>query len=636
MDFGKQIMKSVSFAVLLALVLVSTGCSSDPKIELLNNLEKGNYQNVASIYNSKIVGSETETEINDLLQEEINALVEQWDCSEVSVETAQDALMSLSDLENDALATLASENYDIVTVEGIGRNLHTVAEEHYANDELAEAMNCVLQIDERYSQYNLAKELYNTSEKVILETVSKPYSREDCINFSKQLDDYLNIVENEKFSKRKTELENQVEEYGEAERIVAEAAVLFDEGAYKKCFETISSGLELYPKNNLLSLALENSHNLYVIDVTQAALELCEKKEYKEALKKVEAAIEIYGCEAFDELMKSIRKQKNPIYGALSNVVDKFKAFAQDAEGETLTVKEMGNKAGSYVVKSGKKMLLGDYTEEKITVLSFSGDMIASLAGIDAMLDLRDMSYDLTHWGEGEYFMARLAVDTVALIPVIGAVKYFDLKTVEKTVDAFKKIDTVSDSVKNAGKVADVADTIVDANKSYKNIGEAVENVKEITVFSKVKNKYVRYVSMPTVNARYAGKVHPAGIKFEQKKVTYSDGRKIVAAFPKFEHVYEVKLDKTLLNESRESHFKYCNEQLSEAVKRNPKLKAKFTTEQLEELEKGITSGAPSGLTWHHNEKEGILQLVDAETHAKVGHTGGYATWGAGNVKDAA
>lgn len=636
MSFRKQITKSIFLTALLILILGLTGCSGDPKTELLNSLEKGNYQNVATIYNSKILGVKTEAEINKLLQEEITALVEQWDSSEISVETAQDALKSLSGLEKDSLALFASEKYDLVTIEGIGRNLHTEAEEHYANDELAEAMNCVLQIDERYSQYKLAKELYTTSEKIILETVSMPYSREDCINFSKQLDDCLKVVENEKFSKRKTELEKQIEEYGEAERIVETAAALFDEGLYKECFETISAGLKLYPDNNLLSLALENSHNLYVIDVTQMALELCEKKEYKEALKKVDETIEIYDCEAFDELKKSIRKQKNLIYGVLSNVVDKFKAFTQDAEGETLTVKEMGNKVGSYVVKSGKKLLLGDYTEEEITVLSFSGDMVASLAGIDTMLDLRDMSYDLTHWGEGEYFMARLAVDTVALIPVIGAVKYFDLKTVEKTVDAFKKVDTVSDSVKNAGKVADVADSIVDTNKSYKNIGEAVDNVKEMTVFSQVKNKYVRYVSVPTVNARYAGKVHPAGVKFEQKKLDYSDGRKIVATFPEFDHIYEVKLDQKLLKESRETHFKYCNEELCEAIKRNPKLKTKFTTEQLEELEKGITSGAPAGLTWHHNEKEGILQLVDAETHAKVGHTGGYATWGAGSMKDAA
>jgi len=33
----------------------------------------------------------------------------------------------------------------------------------------------------------------------------------------------------------------------------------------------------------------------------------------------------------------------------------------------------------------------------------------------------------------------------------------------------------------------------------------------------------------------------------------------------------------------------------------------------------------PSGYTWHHNQDQGLLQLVDRKAHAKTGHTGGFS-----------
>ncbi|MDQ3234083.1 MAG: HNH endonuclease, partial [Pseudobdellovibrionaceae bacterium] len=36
------------------------------------------------------------------------------------------------------------------------------------------------------------------------------------------------------------------------------------------------------------------------------------------------------------------------------------------------------------------------------------------------------------------------------------------------------------------------------------------------------------------------------------------------------------------------------------------------------------------GLTWHHSEEYGIMELVPTDIHDAVKHTGGYALWGAG------
>ena len=46
-----------------------------------------------------------------------------------------------------------------------------------------------------------------------------------------------------------------------------------------------------------------------------------------------------------------------------------------------------------------------------------------------------------------------------------------------------------------------------------------------------------------------------------------------------------------------------------------------------------IKAGAPriSGLTWHHTEVPGKMQLVDAKLHDKCRHTGGRNIWGGGS-----
>ena len=60
-------------------------------------------------------------------------------------------------------------------------------------------------------------------------------------------------------------------------------------------------------------------------------------------------------------------------------------------------------------------------------------------------------------------------------------------------------------------------------------------------------------------------------------------------------------------------------------------MKEKFTPEQIEQIKDGVEDGtAPDGYVWHHNEETGKMELVDADVHAKTGHTGGRAIWGGG------
>ena len=57
-------------------------------------------------------------------------------------------------------------------------------------------------------------------------------------------------------------------------------------------------------------------------------------------------------------------------------------------------------------------------------------------------------------------------------------------------------------------------------------------------------------------------------------------------------------------------------------------LRKNFTEEQLADIANGIL---PEGFTWHHNEQEGLMQLVDTMIHDQTGHTGGMSIWGSGH-----
>jgi hypothetical protein len=103
-------------------------------------------------------------------------------------------------------------------------------------------------------------------------------------------------------------------------------------------------------------------------------------------------------------------------------------------------------------------------------------------------------------------------------------------------------------------------------------------------------------------------------------------GKLIKGVFPKFNSKASLKMPKALWKKSRDDHFKYCTEFLKKEIKKNPDLAKKFTKKQLKDinqLKKQI-----DGLSWHHHQKEGVMQLVDKVIHAKTAHTGGFSLWG--------
>lgn len=109
---------------------------------------------------------------------------------------------------------------------------------------------------------------------------------------------------------------------------------------------------------------------------------------------------------------------------------------------------------------------------------------------------------------------------------------------------------------------------------------------------------------------------------------TYEKDGKTYADFSEYT-AFEFVLDKEDWPKTDREQFDKCNEALKKAIEENPELAKQFTEEQLEQINRGET---PSGYTWHHSEKDGVMQLVPYGVHNSTNHHGGRSE---GNWADA-
>ncbi|GHE25757.1 HNH endonuclease [Vulcaniibacterium thermophilum] len=105
--------------------------------------------------------------------------------------------------------------------------------------------------------------------------------------------------------------------------------------------------------------------------------------------------------------------------------------------------------------------------------------------------------------------------------------------------------------------------------------------------------------------------------------------------FPIFNSRFDTFVPDHLLGTGKEAdHFRYANERLGTLLRQNPELAKDMGLDaaQVKHLTKQPPSSAPPpGLTWHHHQDVGRMQLVvRAEHQAHVPHTGGMSIWGGG------
>ena len=141
--------------------------------------------------------------------------------------------------------------------------------------------------------------------------------------------------------------------------------------------------------------------------------------------------------------------------------------------------------------------------------------------------------------------------------------------------------------------------------------------------------KTANAAKIATINSRYAGKIEPkSGVRYVEK-VIIKAGQFLRGVFPEFDSLFNTRLPNNLLRAGNRDQFRYCMDNLLREINRNPQLARRFNAEQLEQIRDGF-SWYPTGYTWHHNEQEGLMQLVDSVTHDLARHTGGKSIWGGG------
>ncbi len=111
---------------------------------------------------------------------------------------------------------------------------------------------------------------------------------------------------------------------------------------------------------------------------------------------------------------------------------------------------------GKYLKSSFKQLALGNYTDDA-NLLGTTLQVLAGLFGVDLSLDIRDLVYDLTNFKPTGKHILQTILDTVALVPVVGSIKYAD--EVGDAIKAGAKYsDEIVDTAKAADKVTDFAD----------------------------------------------------------------------------------------------------------------------------------------------------------------------------------
>ena len=566
----------------------------------------------------------------------IDSTTSDWIEGTIDYEYAISILNNIQEANTGELSDYAQEKLEYLAIENNGNTLLELAQKFLGVKNYVQTLTSLNEIDQIYSKYDSVLEAYKTCEERVLQAVANPTTEEQFENYIKLLEDCNSLYTTTSFTDRKTQLSDELIIFRDVSETIDAATVQFDSPNIQESFVLLALGLEKYPNDERLASTLVSYRDHYVISITKQAVELCQQKEYKNALQIVEAAIEEYDCDEFQLLREAIKEEKSFLYRLKNDIVDSFISVTTGWKTEEFDVKQAANDAGAYVVKSGKKLALGDYTDENVTLLSFGGNVAASLLGADLLFDLRDLSYDITHWGEEEYFAIWLAADVVALLPVIGVVKYFShFKTAANGLDATAElVDSAADIAKNAENTSEMIDTISDVMKTGDDIADTIDNAKDAARAGEAAKDVVTdvikgYTLIETINQRLLGTVHEkTGVKFVLSKIELSDGRKLKGVFPCFDSVVDIELPKELYKADFSKQQKECLEQLQKKLK-NPfsKLREKFTEDQIEDIMNGVL---PEGFTWHHNEQEGLMQLVDTLIHDQTAHTGGMSIWGKG------
>lgn len=137
-------------------------------------------------------------------------------------------------------------------------------------------------------------------------------------------------------------------------------------------------------------------------------------------------------------------------------------------------IAETGYAIGDYMYRSGEQVLLGNYSDE-VTLLGTGGQIALGATGLDAIADVRDIYHGIENYEFSWAHNGQLTLDTLSLLPLVGAFKYADNVAI----------------LWNGGKKAKKAQKANKVQKITKNIVEIkikdrkIKKVEDISGFSK-------------------------------------------------------------------------------------------------------------------------------------------------------
>lgn len=147
------------------------------------------------------------------------------------------------------------------------------------------------------------------------------------------------------------------------------------------------------------------------------------------------------------------------------------------------------------------QVLLGNYSDD-ITVTGTAGQIVLGFSGIDFVADIRDLTWDVTHWEFNLEHFAQTGLDAIALVPVVGVIKNLgSVKNLDELAVMCKSLDKVSDTIKCTEKTQESIRKIINASKRedlVKNLDIWVNlsthnNDSSIVVLGKFKYNNVSY-----------------------------------------------------------------------------------------------------------------------------------------------
>ncbi|WHX50300.1 hypothetical protein QNH46_06440 [Paenibacillus woosongensis] len=156
-----------------------------------------------------------------------------------------------------------------------------------------------------------------------------------------------------------------------------------------------------------------------------------------------------------------------------------FKAWRLEYYG-----KNSNEKKREYYGKSAEFVVKGNYADE-VTGLGVGTSILLGVTGVDLLADGRDLVHNFTHWEWSWGHIGEVGLNSLGLVPVIGAVK--NLKYSDDVLALAKQAGNADDFIKGLNKMGALVDEAGNkfalrklADGSYELINESGKVVKKI------------------------------------------------------------------------------------------------------------------------------------------------------------